>query len=441
MVEAILFIICTVIFLVAFMLYKKSEEKQNFLKWFMIAIVSLMGLNVTLGMILGLLKIKMTLFALSLIYLIFSYLLVKKGFKTKDFQKYEFPKRDIIAIVLLVILFTVVLIKDIRIQDGGLKFAAIDAGIHYRAAKHYSDNLMIFVSCEDKTIFDFNVMQTGAYINDGLFMNVMHNITGMKYEYIYEVFEVIVLALNLFAFYTLVSDKIKGKFGFIFTMIFIMPLYIYAYPYNSFMYGFSYLSLGVVAVINIIQTLGFTYDEKKIKTWLSITLVVLNSMLLIFSYCLFVPGLFAGICLFTWLKDFTEKEEKKYLKIFKKKTLILTGILLLVTVLGIGYLIVPTFFIAGQSNLVDAFLNDGGMYKNLVDNFVAYIPFGILFIVDIILRRKEIFKEGKFTALEFMTIMICMYYAVMWVGMRLVIMSTYYFFKIYVKYSRIVSRR
>ena len=30
MVEAILFVICTIIFDVAFMLYKKSEEKQNF---------------------------------------------------------------------------------------------------------------------------------------------------------------------------------------------------------------------------------------------------------------------------------------------------------------------------------------------------------------------------------------------------------------------------
>ena len=431
MFESILFIICTIVFCVAFMLHKKTEEKQSFLKWFTIFIVSFMGLNVTFGMILGLIKIKMYLWLLSLIYLGLSFLLVRKEIKTKEFQKYEFPKRDIIGLVLILILFTVLVIKDARVQDGGIKFAAIDSAIHYRAAKHYADNLMVFVNVADKTIFDFNVMQTGAYINDGLFMRVMHPLTGMKYEYIYETFEVIVLGLNILVFYSLISDKITNKFGFVMTTVFLLPLYAYAYPYNSYMYGFSYLSLGVVAVISLIQVLEYMYDKNKVKPGLSITLVVLNSMLLIFSYCLFVPGVFAGICIYTWLKDFTEKNEKKYLKIFKKKTLILTGILLAVTVLGIGYLFIPTFFIADQTNLVDALLNGGGIYENFCDNFIFYIPFGILFIVDIILRRKEIFKEGKFTSLEFLTIMICIYYGVMWLGMRLVIMSLYYFYKIY----------
>ena len=414
----------------SFMLFKKSEEKQNFLKWLVIFIITFMGYNVTLGMILGLIGIKCSLWLLGIINVIINYLLYSRKKEDEGFQKYEFPVRDRVALVLLLILFTVMLFKDIRVQDGGIKFAAIDSGIHYRAAKHYADNLKIFVQCEDKTIFDFNVMQTGAYINDGIYMRVVNSLTGAPHEYLYESFEILMLALNLFAFYVLIADKIKGKFGFIITMLVLMPLYIYAYPYNSYMYGFSYLSLGVNAFLGIMLVLDLFYKECK-KDWFVITLVVLNSMLLIFSYCLFVPGIFAGICLFTWFKDFTEKDEKKYLKIFKKKTLILTGILLLVTALGIGYLVVPTFFIAGQSNLVDAFLNDGGMYKNLVDNFVFYIPFGVLFIVDVVLRRKEIFKEGKFTALEFLTVMVGLYYMVMWVGMRLAIMSTYYFFKIY----------
>ena len=429
MLESIFYLITVIGLAVSFMLFKKSEEKQNFLKWLVIFIITFMGYNVTLGMILGLIGIKCSLWLLGIINVIINYLLYSRKKEDEGFQKYEFPVRDRVALVLLLILFTVMLFKDIRVQDGGIKFAAIDSGIHYRAAKHYADNLKIFVQCEDKTIFDFNVMQTGAYINDGIYMRVVNSLTGAPHEYLYESFEILMLALNLFAFYVLIADKIKGKFGFIITMLVLMPLYIYAYPYNSYMYGFSYLSLGVNAFLGIMLVLDLFYKECK-KDWFVITLVVLNSMLLIFSYCLFVPGVFAAICLYTWVKDFWQKDEKKILKIFKKRTLILTGILLLVTALGIGYLVVPTFFIAGQSNLKDALLNDGGMYKNLCDNFVIYIPFGILFIVDLILRRKEL-KEGKFNVLTFFTIMIPAYFFVMWVGMRMAIMSTYYFFKIY----------
>ena len=429
--ETIFYLLSVIGLGIAFMCFKKSDKKLNFLRWLIIFIVSFMGYNVTICMILGLLHIKAYLWLLAIINVLISSRLEAKAFRENDLQKYEFPVRDRVAVLLLLILFVVIAVKDIRFQDGGIKFAAIDSAIHYRAAKHFADGLIIFVNNPDKTLFDFNVMQTGAYINDGLLMRITNTLFNMRYEYTYEMFEMMVLFLNLFTFYSLIQDKIKGKSGFILTFIMI-TLYLYAYPYNSFMYGFSYLSVGVLSVINIINVLEFMYGENRVNRKFIVTLVILNSMLLIFSYCLFVPGIFAGICLYTFIKDFKDEEDdKKILKIFKKNTLIITGILLIVTALGIGYLVVPTFLIANQSNLKDALLNYGGMYKNLVDNFFFYIPFGILFVVDIIRRRKEIFVEKKFTSVEFFTIMIPIFFVVMWVGMRLAIMSTYYFFKLY----------
>ena len=53
----VLYIVSVILLGIAFMIFKKSEEKQSLLKWLTISIVSFMGLNVTLGMILGLLKI------------------------------------------------------------------------------------------------------------------------------------------------------------------------------------------------------------------------------------------------------------------------------------------------------------------------------------------------------------------------------------------------
>ena len=169
----------------------------------------------------------------------------------------------------------------------------------------------------------------------------------------------------------------------------MFPLYMYGYPYSSYMYGFSYLSVGVLATIMLITLGQLLYNKEKINKVLVITLISITGMLLIFSYSLFVPGVFAAICIYTFIKDFKE-EGKTFLKIFKKNTLIVTGILLLVTILGIAYLVVPTFYIASQSNLKDALLNDGGMYKELYKNFIFYIPFGILYLVDKFKNRKEI---------------------------------------------------
>ena len=53
----ILYIITLIILGISFMMFKKSEEKINFIKWLIIYIVSLLGYNIVIGMVLGLLNI------------------------------------------------------------------------------------------------------------------------------------------------------------------------------------------------------------------------------------------------------------------------------------------------------------------------------------------------------------------------------------------------
>lgn len=423
----ILYILSIILLATGFLSFKKSDKKLNIIKWITIFIIAFMGYNITVCMILGLFKITCHLWLLAIINIGFGVALGYKAVKNKDFQKYTVAKQDLIGLAILCAIFAVIVVKEIKPQDGGLKYAALDSAIHYRAAKHFSDNLMIFVNCEDKTIFNFNVMQTGAYINDGLLMNIMNGLFGIPEYYVYEMFDIGILFLSSLAFYALVLDKIKGKLGFFLTM-FLLWLFMFAYPYNSYMYGFSYLSLGVMFVTGLLLVVPMLFDKEKIPTPFAITLISLIAMGEIFSYCLFVPGVFAAICIYIFIKDFKE-DGKTYLKIFKKKTLIVTGILLLITALGIGYLFIPTFFIADQSNLVDALKNPGGMYSELYANFVFYIFFGILYIVDIVVDVRK--KEFKPTFLDVFSWVFGAYFAVVWLGMRLGIVSDYYFFKLY----------
>ena len=101
----------------------------------------------------------------------------------------------------------------------------------------------------------------------------------------------------------------------------------------------------------------------------------------------------------------------------------------MITALGIGYLFVPTFFIADQSNLVDALKNPGGMYTELFVNFEFYALFGILYMIDIVLKIRK--KEFKPEFLDIFSWIFGAYFVVVWLGMVLGFVSDYYFFKLY----------
>ena len=228
----VLYILSVILLGIAFMIFKKSDEKLNFIKWLIIFIVSMLAYNVVIGMILGLLRITSHLWLLSLINVLVAVGLGFKAIKTKDIQKYCVTKYNVVGLLLVLAVFAVMFVKDLYIFSGDITHAAIDSAIHYRAAKHYAENMMIFINVEDPTFFNFNVMQTGAYINDGIFMNVVHNLTGISYEYLYQFFESSVLFLNGLAFYAIVMDKIKTKRGFVGSFV-LFVLYMYGYPYNN----------------------------------------------------------------------------------------------------------------------------------------------------------------------------------------------------------------
>ncbi len=421
----ILYIITLILLGISFMMFKKTNEKINFIKWLIIYFVVLFGYNVVIGMVLGILNITSHIGLLSIINLVLALILSYRVIRYKEIQKYFVRKLDIAGILIILVIFIVMFVKDLYIYKGDITHFAVDSSIHYRAAKHYSDNLKIFVNVEDKTFFNFNVMQTGAYINDGIFMNVINGITGLDHCYIYQIFETLILFLSGLAFYSAVMEKVKTKKGLIGTLI-LFALYIYGYPYNSWIYGFSYLSVGIMMVAMLLAIVELLYSEEKINKVLVVILIGILATGLIFSYCLFVPAVFAAICIYTFLKDLII-EGKTFLKIFKKTTLIVTGMLLVITAAGIGYLFIPTFYIEGQTNLVSALKIDGAIYSEKFTNFIPYVPFAILYFVEIIKRIKN--KSLRYMDVFAVCMMGCL--ACLYLGLRYGLVAPYYMLKIY----------
>lgn len=422
----ILYILSVIVLAVSFMLFKKSKENLNLIKWLIIFAVTFLGYNIFLGMLLGLLNITSHLWLLSLINLVFSCLLGYKTIRKKEIQKYFVTKLSVLGLILIFVIFGVMLFKDLYIHKGAITHQAVDSAVHYRAAKHYSDNLKIFINVEDKTFFNFNVMQTGAYINDGIFMRVINGLTGIEHCYLYQAFETIILFLCGLALYSSFIDKIKTKRGLLGSLV-LIGLYIYGYPYNSWIFGFSYLSVGVAISTILVPVVEMLYSKENISRKIVVPLIVILATGLIFSYCLFVPAIFAAICIYCFLKDFTIAEGKTYFKFLKKTTLLITGLLLIVTAVGIGYLFIPTFFIEGQTNLVDALKIDGEIYSERYLNFYVYIPFAIMYAFEFVKKFKN--KELEYS--DIFAIIIVGFFALLNIGVAFNVVSKYYMFKIY----------
>ena len=82
--------------------------------------------------------------------------------------------------IFLIALVLFIVFKERDFFSGEMKYGVTDAAIHYKAAKHFSQYFDLLVNIEDKTAYDFNYMQTGAYITDGIFMKVIRDIFDMK---------------------------------------------------------------------------------------------------------------------------------------------------------------------------------------------------------------------------------------------------------------------
>lgn len=422
----IFYIISLIILIAGFLSVKKSDKKLNFIKWLLITITLVYAYNIVVGMVLGILNIKAYIWLLGVINIGITMMITTRVIFNHEYQKYEVTKFGIAGLLIILVMFGVMFVKDLYIYNGDISHGAVDSAIHYRAAKHYADNLKIFINCEDKSFFNFNIMQTGAYINDGIFMKVVNNITGLEYSYIYQIFETLTLFISGLAFYAFFMDKIKTKRGFVASLV-LFGLYIYGYPYNSWFYGFSYLSVGIAMSALLLSVVELLYSEDKIRKIVSIPLIIITSIGLIFSYSLFVPPIFASICIYCFLKDISNKEVKKYFKFFGTNTIIVTVLLLLVTAAGIVYLFIPSFYIEGQTNLISALKIDGAIYEEKYMNFIAYIPFAVVYCFEIARRLKN--RTLRYQ--EIFSICIVGFTALIYLGMLFGLVTKYYMLKVY----------
>ena len=400
-----LYIISIIILFALACMVKKSEKKLEIIPISIILILCILVYQALVCWLFSEINISINMLTISICNIVFSaiftLIILKKGF-----QKYSITKRDSIVTLLLLLVVAGIVYKDIGMIEN-IRYFSTDASIHYIAAKEFYQNDKMLNKTENTETA--KEMMPIAYVNIGMLFKAFEPIVGeMNFYKIFLLFDIIIFYFSALIFYFTIKSKIENKYHIIFA-VFISVVYLIGYPLNNLLNGFIYLGVGCL-IANSVLWLMLSKEELTVNSK-RIILLLLN-MGIIFSYALFAPIIYLSAFLYNGYCNYKENK-----KILTKQFLIDTIIEFIIPgMLGIVYLLLP------DVSKLKIITNDGYIYKNLFSNVIFFIPFVIYFYF------KKI-KDKNINYIIFYFTTLILYMIVLFIGLKVNIVSSYYFYK------------
>ena len=386
----ILYVISIVILFVSFILAKKSEKEINIINCIFISIILLLCYNAFVCYILTFFIIPVELWSLSIINLIISLIFIIPIIKTKDIQKYFFKKIDLlyICIIALVVIIISYIFFDFPFN---VNYESGDSTVHYLAAVMFakSDSLLAATTEFDEFYGTLGGMKICSYVNSGLIMKCCcENLDPIECYNVFVGFDIFTLFLTGVIFYFSLRNFATEKEHLIWITI-LSVICILGYPLNSLLFGFEYLSLGLLILSTIINIMYY-YSEKNFKfSFIVISMLLLNFGLFS-SYYMFVPFVYPALWIYFCIENYCRTK-----KIITKNLIILLAVtLLLPFILGFIYYMAPDIYsilinknaninanvdintiMQPSSTIINSsFKVPGYTYINLYSNMILLIP-------------------------------------------------------------------
>lgn len=415
----IIYLIILCILFISTILVKKSEKKQNVLFWIILTSVILLSYNLLCGFLLLLLKLNITLITLSVINLIISVILILKIYKDKEIQKYYIKIKDIIVLLILLVTIGIIAYKQYGFPFV-VKYETTDPAVHFSAAKELY---------QEKTL-KWNSSMPGASLNTAILFDLFDNVVSEQDFYcLYIIFDLIILYLIVAMFYIGIVNKENSIPRTIIAFIFSL-LFVCGYPLNSMLFGFAYLSVGILIMTAIIVFAPYI-TNKELKNIPLCIYMFLLAFGIFFSYYFFAPIIYVSIGLYMLFDMIKNRSKKNILSIFTKGNIIkVIVILILPTLIGLSYFVLPSMLQTGET-AVSSISAEGFMYRDLYSNFVYLVPFVLFFCVDKIKNKKNCFTNITFIVTTLFTVLL------LYMGLKGKV-SSYYYYKSYFLISILV---
>lgn len=374
----IVYIITVVWLFISTMLIKKSEEKQNVLLRTILSIILLTAYNTFLSFAFFVINIKYTLLSLTIANTIVSIILTGIIYEKRNFQKYFIKIKDLIFVVVLLILVIGIGIKQYGFPFQ-IKYETTDPAVHFLATKDFYESKKL----------DWGGMMPAAFVNTEILFDIFDIIISEEsFYYLYIIFDLIILFLTASIFYLGITNKnTVGKTKNLIAMIFTI-LFILGYPLNSMIFGYAYLSVGILYMTTLIAVSEYIKNKEFNFIALSIEMFLLVFGIF-FSYYFFVPVVYSAFGLYILFNMLKNRKNKNILSIITKENVIkVVIILVLPTILGFCYFVLPGLIQSGETNL-GHIVTEGYIYRDLYSNFILLAPLTIYYIIYNIKNKRN----------------------------------------------------
>ena len=207
------------------------------------------------------------------------------------------------------------------------------------------------------------------YVNGGFLIRILSFIKSYR---VFLLHDTISFAITGLIFLSTLFQLFKKRNYFYYACL--MFLYSFSFLLNSYIFGFSYLTLGMM-VVNLLFLTVLSYEKEwEENVWFKILILFILSFSVFFSYYLFVPCIYLALGIY-YIKLYQDKEIS-----FKQMSFYGIFTLILPFFIGFFYFVFPTFFKV-TGGVATAVSSDGYIYNNKINkHFALTCIFGIFSI-------------------------------------------------------------
>lgn len=366
---SILYLVSLLALFSGFFLMKKSDKKLYAVTWLPLSAVAIMCYQTLTAALLDLVHLPVNIISIAIFNLLLGAVCWYVVFRAKERQQYLCEMVDIIFV--LMILFAIALFGVVRYgTELRLHYNAVDGAAHLSAAMR-----VIYEEGVDAMYY--------SALHNGILMELLGPLfSAGTYYKIYVLGDILHLYLAGFMFWGVIRRYSADRFMKIAGVI-VTFLYLFGYPLNSTLFGFSYLGVSLTVILYVIAVADEIFHEN-IPKWLALSLLALGCLGVFESYVMFVPVIFFGILIWMLVRQYQNGRLFSVNTVWKG-----LAVFLIPTAIGLWFTYRGIFGAGTGVTVVSQINLEGGTYRNLFTDFVIPLPFAIGGMWRLIKEKKN----------------------------------------------------